>query len=141
MNAPLPAGAPAEFAMSMPPLRRVSRFALIGILSTLIYAAVAFALSGRVLSPVAGSFAAYLVSASFSYAGHKYVTFVSGGKHALELPRFLALGAFGLVLALALPALLTDWAGLPPWVPILVICVAVPAVNYLVMDRWVFRRG
>lgn len=122
---------------------RVSRFALIGGASTLIYAACASALSGvggrEVLSPVAASIAAYGIAAVFSYAGHKYFTFVSRGAHALELPRFLALTASGLAVATAAPGILTGMLGLPPAVPILFTCIAVPVVNYVVMGRWVFR--
>jgi putative flippase GtrA len=121
---------------------RVSRFALIGAMSTLIYAVCAFVLSGAadapVLPPVAASIGAYAVAAIFSYAGHKYFTFVSRGAHALELPRFLTLTALGLLIAMAAPILLSGMLGLPPAVPILVTCAAVPVVNYVVMGRWVF---
>jgi putative flippase GtrA len=124
---------------------RVSRFALIGGLSTLIYAISAFVLSGSAgapfLPPVAASVGAYAIAAAFSYAGHKYFTFVSPGAHRLELPRFLTLAASGLLIAMAVPLLLSEMLGLPPAIPILATCIAVPVVNYVMMGRWVFRNS
>ena len=70
--------------------------------------------------------------------GHKYVTFVSGGRHAFELPRFLVVSAAGLAVVSVMPAVLTDMLGLPAAVPILLACVVIPAVNYVVLGRWVF---
>ncbi|RUU29181.1 GtrA family protein [Mesorhizobium sp. M6A.T.Ce.TU.016.01.1.1] len=123
--------------------RRLSRFALIGIASTLIYAACAFLLSrGQAtagLPAALTSFAAYAIAALFSYTGHKYFTFISGGSHAMELPRFLLLTASGLAVAVALPGLLTQMLGVPASVPILLTCIAVPVINYVVLGRWVFR--
>lgn len=121
----------------------MSRFALIGIGSTLIYAVCAFFLSrGQGAGPLPAalaSVAAYAIAALFSYTGHKYFTFMSGGNHAMELPRFLLLTASGLIVAIVLPGLLTQMLGIPVSIPILLTCVAVPVVNYIVLGRWVFR--
>ena len=120
---------------------RLSRFALIGGAATLIYAAcAAFFTTGRmpILPAAAGSFAAYAIAALFSYAGHKYFTFVSGGAHRVEAPRFLALTAAGLCFSWILPTILVDELGLPPLAPIVATCVVVPAANYFVLGRWVF---
>ncbi|TIS60157.1 GtrA family protein [Mesorhizobium sp.] len=120
----------------------ISRFALIGIGSTLIYATFAFFLSrgqGALLPATLASVAAYAVAALFSYTGHKYFTFMSNGNHAMELPRFVLLTASGLVVAIVLPGLLTQVLGIPASIPILLTCIAVPVVNYVVLGRWVFR--
>ena len=122
--------------------RRVSRFALVGIAATAIYAAGAFLLSGgfgpAMLPAAAASVAAYVVAGLFSYGGHKYFTFVSGGNHLFEAPRFIVLTAVGLGISALLPVILVDGLLLPPLVPIIATCVAVPVVNYVVLDRWVF---
>ena len=126
-----------------PAYHRISRFALIGIGSTLIYAVCAFFLSrGQGAGPLPAtlaSVAAYAIAALFSYTGHKYFTFMSGGNHAMELPRFLLLTASGLIVAIVLPGLLTQMLGIPVSIPILLTCIAVPVVNYIVLGRWVFR--
>jgi putative flippase GtrA len=118
---------------------RLSRFATIGLASTLLYAALAFGFSHMGFAATEASVLAFLLAAIFSYAGHKYVTFVSGGSHAFELPRFLALSVTGLVAVSVLPAFLTGMLGLPAAVPFLLACVVIPVVNYIVLGRWVFR--
>jgi putative flippase GtrA len=117
---------------------RLPRFATIGLASTLLYAALAFGFSHMGFAATEASVLAFLLAAIFSYAGHKYVTFVSGGSHAFELPRFLALSVTGLVVVSVLPAFLTGMLGLPAAVPFLLACVVIPVVNYIVLGRWVF---
>lgn len=125
-------------------LGRVSRFALIGIAATALYAVLAFLLSGAGsgaarLGAAPASLAAYAVAALFSYTGHKYFTFVSGGAHRFEAPRFLTLTAVGLCFSWVLPVILVDGLSMPALVPIIVTCIVVPVVNYFVLGRWVFR--
>lgn len=127
-----------------PSRQRISRFAVIGVFATLVYAACASALShgGLGLAPlpaVQASLAGYLIAGMFSYAGHKYVTFASGGAHSVQIPRFLLLNAAGLALATALPSVMTGVMGLPAIMPIIITCIAVPVFNYVVLERWVFR--
>lgn len=117
---------------------RLSRFAAIGLAATLLYALVALTFGHLGLPATVASVAAYLLASIVSYAGHKYVTFLSGGRHVSELPRFLALSAAGLAVVSILPALLTGVLGLPAAVPIMLACVVIPAVNYIVLGRWVF---
>jgi putative flippase GtrA len=119
---------------------RLSRFVLIGIASTVLYAVLAFVFAPMEgLDATGASVLAFAFAAAFSYAGHKYVTFVSGGAHRLELPRFVVLSASGLAVASLLPAVLSGFFGLPVAVPILLACITIPAVNYVVLGKWVFR--
>ncbi|MER8501759.1 GtrA family protein [Mesorhizobium sp. M0195] len=128
-------------------LRLLARFGSVGIAATILYAVMATALvkwQRFGLSPVGASLAAYTAAALFSYLAHKFVTFASSGSHRSEAPRFLLLTATGFAVAYAAPALLTAKFGLPPIIAILVTCLLVPAVNLLMLDRWVFaqrRRG
>jgi putative flippase GtrA len=117
----------------------LSRFISVGLLTTALYATLALSASHLGLTATAASLTAFFITALFSYAGHKYVTFMSGGQHSFELPRFLATSAVGLVVVSFLPAFLSGMLGLPAAVPILAACVVVPAVNYVVFSRWVFR--
>jgi putative flippase GtrA len=118
---------------------RLSRFAAIGASATLLYAALALAFANIGMPATGGSVAAFLLAAAFSYAGHKYVTFASAGRHRFEMPRFMAVSAAGLAVVSVLPAVLTDMLGFPAAVPILLACLVIPAVNYVVLGRWVFR--
>ncbi len=121
---------------------RLSRFLLIGGASTVLYAVLALALSNVEGVGVTGaSILAFGIAAVFSYVGHKYITFVSGGDHRFELPRFLVLTLLGLVVVSLLPAILCGVLDLPAAVPIVLACVFIPAVNYVVLGLWVFRDG
>jgi len=118
---------------------KLSRFAVVGAGTTALYAVLALAFSFSGIAATGASVLAFLITAVFSYAGHKYVTFASGGSHAFEAPRFLAVSASSLTTVSVLPAVLTGMLGLPAAVPILLACIIVPAVNYVVLGRWVFR--
>jgi putative flippase GtrA len=122
-------------------LKLLARFGLVGLVATILYAALATILLkwGRIgFTPVEASLGAYAAAALFSYLAHKSVTFMSSGSHRLEGPRFLLLTATGFAVAYVAPALLTVKLGLPPIIPVLVTCLLIPAVNLLVLDRWVF---
>jgi putative flippase GtrA len=117
---------------------RLSRFAVIGAGTTTLYAVLALGFSHSGMVATGASVLAFLITSIFSYAGHKYVTFASDGSHSFELPRFLTLSASSLTTVSVLPAVLNGMLGLPAAVPILLACIVIPAVNYVVMRRWVF---
>ncbi|TIS33916.1 MAG: GtrA family protein, partial [Mesorhizobium sp.] len=60
------------------------------------------------------------------------------GSHRSQAPRFVLLTIAGLAMAYAAPYLLTVTFGLPLAVPVLLTSLAIPALNLLVLDRWVF---
>lgn len=124
--------------------RRAIRFLVIGIGATLLYALLAAGFSATVamsLKPALGSMLAYALAAVFSYAGHKYFTFVSSGAHRFEVPRFAVLTLVGLAMSFALPAVLSEGLSLPVQVPIALTCLLVPLVNYVVLRHWVFGKA
>lgn len=126
-------------------LKLLARFGLVGIAATILYAVLAVALVESKwigFSPVQASLAAYAAAAVFSYFAHKSITFMSNGSHRSEAARFVLLTATGFAVAYAAPALLTAKLGLPPIIAILATCLLIPAVNLLMLDRWVFaQRG
>lgn len=121
-------------------LMRLRRLVLVGAAATILYAALAW--SGTVLlglaSPLA-SVLAYALAAAPSYFGHRLLTFQSTRPHREAAPRFAGLTILGYLIAFAAPAILTDVLGLNPSVAIIVVCVAVPAVNAVALSRLVFR--
>ncbi|MBT1157283.1 GtrA family protein [Aminobacter anthyllidis] len=122
-------------------VRLLTRFGLVGIAATGLYAALAiiFAeLDWIGFTPVEASLAAYAGAALFSYLAHRSITFISNGSHRSEGPRFVLLTAAGLAIAYIAPAVLTGGFSLHPGFAILVTCILVPAVNFFVLDRWVF---
>ena len=121
---------------------RLLRFGSVGVIATLIYAAVAWSL-GRYagVGAVLASILAYGVAGLFAYVGHKRFTFRSTGSHADDAPRFIAAQLLGIGIATAAPYVLTVRLHAPALAPILFTCVAVPLLNYLVLDLLVFRSG
>ncbi len=119
-------------------MRRLAKFASIGMAATVIYGIGASLLAAGPLAPAAASLSAYAIAALFSYAGHKFFTFTSAGAHRFEAPRFIVLNFFGLAVSYVLPGLLTARLGMHVAVPILLTCVLIPVVNFVVLDRWVF---
>lgn len=122
----------------------LARFGSVGIAATILYAVLAavFARADLGFTPVQASLAAYGAAALFSYLAHKSFSFMSAGSHRSEAPRFLLLTATGLGVAYAAPKLFTVMLGLPLFVPILLTCLIIPALNLIVLDRWVFaERG
>jgi putative flippase GtrA len=122
-------------------VKLLARFGLVGIAATTLYAFLAIALVKWIgFTPVQASLAAYAAAAVFSYLAHKSVTFMSSGSHRSEAARFILLTATGFAIAYAAPALLTAKLGLPPIIAILVTCLLIPAINLLMLDRWVFAQ-
>ncbi len=127
-------------AASLRRLRRPATLAVVGGLSTLLYAALAFL--GTHLTPLPAAVAslmAYGSAAGLSYLAHRAFTFRLSGSHAGAPLRFAALSLAGYGIAFAAPLLLTDMAGYPPILPILVTCIAVPVFNAWALARLVFR--
>ncbi len=116
----------------------VSRFALVGLGATLLYASLALLFSQMALAPVQASVLAYAVATVFSYLGQKFLAFRSPGAHRSELPKFLVLTAVGFGVATAMPAVFSGLLGFPPYVPVVATCIVVPLINLFVLDRWVF---
>jgi putative flippase GtrA len=120
---------------------RILRFVAIGGVSTLIYGVLTLALSDRHGLGLPATFAAmggYGAGAVFSYCGHRFVTFMSDGAVGFEIPRFAVANAIGFLLSFALAAVLTDLAGLSPSVPVALSCVLVPALNFVILRKFVF---
>jgi putative flippase GtrA len=121
----------------------ISRFAAVGIAATLVYAALALALAsalGGVVSQPSLSLLAYILAACFSYCAHRAFTFASLGSHRFEVPRFASVTAMGAGISFLVPVLLGRWTDLPIAVPVAAVCVIVPLLNFVALDRWVFTR-
>ena len=121
-------------------LARLVRFGAVGVSSTLLYAAIAWTLTGGArMGAATSSLLAYAAAGVFSYLAQRNFTFRSTATHREAAPRFVAVCVLGAAAAAAAPLLLTDRLGLPPLVAIGVTCVLVPLINYLVLSRLVFR--
>ncbi|WP_353643947.1 GtrA family protein [Mesorhizobium sp. WSM2239] len=116
-------------------------FVSVGVAATILYFVLASSTSVILqVSPSISSVVAYLLSAVFSYCGHKYLSFTSSGAHTIEAPRFVVTTTLGLLIAYLLP-LAAERMGLPHFVAYAAVCLVVPMVNFVLLKRWVFRIG
>ncbi len=114
-------------------------FAVVGGVSTVLYFILALCGSAVGLPAFLSSLAAYAATAPVSFFGHRYLTFRSRAPLGETAPRFAAVALVQYLIALALPAALSDYAGLPPVIAYACVCVVVPVFSLFVMARCVFR--
>lgn len=122
-------------------LKLVSRFVLVGGAATALYALLALGLDrliGTVANQATLSLSAYLLAAGFSYFAHRIFTFASEGDRRFEVPRFALLTISGATISFALPVLLQSWIELPMLVSVIAVCIVIPLINFVVLERWVF---
>ena len=139
VNDPLPGY--WSWAMGRSEPARILRFAVIGGVSTLIYAVLTLALSalhGFGMPVTIASIAGYGAGAVFSYCGHRFVTFMSDGAVGFEIVRFACATALGFLLSVGLAVILADVAGLPPLVPVAIASILVPVLNFIILRKFVF---
>lgn len=122
--------------------RRVLRFGISGILSTLIYFAIALVLVATTSMPVFGaSFLAFCGAGAISYLLHRCFTFENRDRSRETLARFIAVNLVANAIAIATPWAISDYAGYPAIVGIALVCVLVPAFNFVLLSVYVFRRA
>lgn len=115
------------------------RFALVGCVSTTLYLTIAYTASTLGVSAYLSSLLAYATASIFSYNGHRSFTFRSVKSVGETAPRFASLTFVQYVLALIIPAVLTEHAGLPPIVSFVAVTFVAPVVSLIAMSRFVFR--
>ncbi|MDH7799668.1 MULTISPECIES: GtrA family protein [unclassified Beijerinckia] len=120
-------------------LRRIVVFAAVGVGAATVYFLCAMALLRVGVRPAAlTSLIAYAISGVFSYLGHRLFTFQSSAPHGRTLPRFVLANATGYLIAVLVPLLLTDVMNWPPLIATVLVCVAVPATNFILLTMFVF---
>lgn len=121
---------------------RLSRFGAVGLAATAVYwlAAVGLAEFGPFgLRPAVAAFAASVLSVLFSYVCHHRLTFEKRGRHAVYLPRFLAVSTTLTILAAIGTGALTDRLGASPRVAATIVAVLYPLASLALNFAWVFR--
>lgn len=120
--------------------RRLSRYALTGLLVTGIHAAAAAAAVefANVLPTVANG-AAFLVATAVSYLINTYWSF-SAHPHQTSLIRFLIVAVLGGVTALAVSGL-AHKLGFHYWIGIAMVVAAVPPLTFILHNAWTYKAG
>jgi putative flippase GtrA len=116
------------------------RFALVGVGSGTIYAAVtALLVSFARVSPVPASLVGYLVSALPSFLGHRSFSFRSNGHWTGEAMRFAVAQAVNIAVTMLAMHAATAWLGKGYGWGMAGAVIFVPIANFIVMNLWVFR--
>ncbi|HHL43679.1 MAG TPA: GtrA family protein [Hellea balneolensis] len=114
------------------------KFAIIGGLSAIIYFCIALLFDKAFgLPPILASNIAYVLSAVFSYLGHKLYTFNTAGKARFEALRFAVSSVIGFTLASLIPFMLSAY---PSVYSYLVVLAVVPATTFILLKFFVFAK-
>lgn len=125
--------------MRAEPLQRLLRFTAVGLGALAAYAAIVTLLTGLGFGPAwLASGTAYALAAVWSYVGHRRISFRSDSPHEITGPRFAVVTLTGQGLAVAIPALVTDVAGLPQLWATTAVCIVCPAASFVLHSRFVF---
>lgn len=130
--------APWQRQSGMTLLRKLARFGIAGVMSTLVHIAVAVAcVDGAGLPPVASNGLAFLIANVFSYFAHTYWSF-SHQPRPKSFLRFFVVSLIGLG-----SALMISWAveqhGMHYLYGIAFTIVALPMVTFLLHNFWTYR--
>ena len=121
-------------------LRKVARFGVVGVVSSLFYVATMAALvEGLRTSATVGAVGAFCVGTAVSYIGNTVWSFEAQW-NASSARKFVVVTLAGLVLNVALAYALKT-AGLHYLVISLVILVIVPAFNFIGHNFWTYRNA
>ncbi|MGL4240565.1 MAG: GtrA family protein [Beijerinckiaceae bacterium] len=121
---------------------RLVRFTAVGLAAMAAYAIIVTLLTFLGLRPAwLASGVAYAIAAIWSYVGHRNVSFRSDAPHRVAGPRFVLATAAGQTIAIAIPAGLTDAAGLAQLWSTAAVCIVCPAVSFILNSRFVFADG
>lgn len=120
-------------------LAKVIRFAIVGLLGTIVYALIAFAMTRSGLPIITAHTVALIVSLIVSYTGQKIFTFGIRGENRRLGPRFfLATGAIVIVQYVLVISL--SYAQLSSDLIVLISTLYYPPTSFLVHNFWTFKK-
>ena len=117
---------------------KIGRFGVVGVISTLLYMGTTeLGVRWFGLPVLVANSLAIFLSGAWGYIGHYYVTFRADTAHGTGLARFLLLFALGYAVS-NLIQFLNQYLGLPPESGTIAVTIALPVMNLILMQLWVF---
>jgi putative flippase GtrA len=114
-------------------LSRIVRYCSVGFLITATYfAATVVAFEWTQAMSIVCSLIGFFIALPIAYAGHRYISFRSTGRHVVELPRFIVATSTMFVVSSVSIVVFVDLLHT-------ITSLLVPLVNFLVLQMWVFR--
>jgi putative flippase GtrA len=121
-------------------LSRIVRYCSVGFLITATYfAATVVAFEWTQAMSIVCSLIGFFIALPIAYAGHRYISFRSTGRHVVELPRFIVATSTMFVVSSVSIVVFVDLLHTSYLVPLTITSLLVPLVNFLVLQMWVFR--
>jgi putative flippase GtrA len=121
---------------------RLIRFGIVGIVVTLVYGFVTFALvSSSLANAVSATVIGHITAGLVSYFGHLRFSFAVNPEHRTFLWRFLVIAAAMFAVNIAITWLFTSVLGVSYVISIATVAILIPLMNYLCNRLWVFSPG
>jgi putative flippase GtrA len=118
---------------------RLVRFGLTGIVATLTYGGVSYALvESSVSGPIAAAVFGYLASATVSYFGHIHFSFRVEPDHRKFIWRFVTTSIVTFPMAVVITYIITTGLGRSNQIAVVAVMVLIPLMNYFCNRFWVF---
>jgi putative flippase GtrA len=118
---------------------RIARFGFVGVLATLVYAAVTSAIVEAGLGiPIAASIVGYLAAAIVSYFGHLRFSFAVEAEHEVFAWRFLVVAAAAFAANILVFYLFGTVLGASYRISVAMVAMLMPIVSYVLNRFWVF---
>jgi putative flippase GtrA len=121
-------------------VRQISRFGLVGVGLTLLYAAVYWPLATYVMWPVLAVLIAFMVAVSVGFFLHSRWSFKGHGKEETVATKlqFLAVQTTGMLLNALFTYIAVDLLGGPTWWPLVPAVLVTPLLTFFLNRWWVF---
>lgn len=120
---------------------RLSRFAGIGVIATLVHVVIA-TIAAELLGfePKVANLAGFSIAVMVSYLGHGHFTFDTKLDHGFHAPRFLVASGLGLLISTVVTHVIAVTYGAPFIWAMGVVAVVVPSASFLMFRFWVFAQ-
>ena len=121
---------------------QIIRFALSGLLATLLYGLIALALKLTTsLDFMVINLLSYVLSIPLSYTLQKFFTFHSSASHTKAFPRFVVTAFIALIVSTIIAKFIIQKLNYPEHVGFLSVMIIVPLISLVLMQLWVFTEN
>lgn len=121
-------------------VRQIAIFGMIGLTNTLAYFVLANVLhSFAGVDQAAVSYGAYIILVPVSFLAHRRLTFASKGRASVEWIKFCFVQA-GNLLIISCVTIVARYTEAPAWSSFAAISILIPALNFVMLQLWVFTR-
>lgn len=121
---------------------RLVRFALVGVLASLLYALVTYAIAAAgIATPVVAAVGGSVAAGFVSYFGHLHFSFAVEPNHRVFVRRFVVITALVFLVNIGTTWLMTAVLKTSYVYSIIVVMALIPGISYLCNRFWIFEPG